>query len=566
MAALDARLKDLEMRVGALETPGGAPETVSPPRRPSPDLPPPRTPSFDAAPESASAISAPLVLGWAGAAALVLAAAYLIRLGIVYGWLTPAIQVASAGGLGLAMVGGGLALRARDRPYASLLAAGGIAALYVTVFGGHLLHQLFGPFTATGLVVGVAVLSLGLHAAYREPLFVAFALAGSYATPLLIRGRGEIGDLAIYLVVWNLVYATYAIWTRRRAVYLAALYASMIVFEIARADAGSADWPVAAAFQFGQLILFVAVAVWLSVRARQPMSQAEALVHFPALLLFYGIEYSILSSHVPALAPWAAVGFAAALYAAYGVAQALLGRPLPASRTLIHAFGAIVLVHAVFWEATPQSWRPLVGLAIAAAVALHSLRLRSGFWPYQAAGAVVYAVGAHDLFTAWERGATVADTPLALAYPALLYMLYFSRPAASAPSPRALLLSLSHAQLLGACALLIDRWAGESATTVEQLWLSFAWAVAGVAFLVVASRRRDLLLARSTLGIFALFAGKVLLFDLSHAAPLVRVGCLVVLGLSLYAGGWIYRRVLAPTAPQGRSDPALANRERGADI
>jgi hypothetical protein len=34
-----------------------------------------------------------------------------------------------------------------------------------------------------------------------------------------------------------------------------------------------------------------------------------------------------------------------------------------------------------------------------------------------------------------------------------------------------------------------------------------------------------------------------MLFDLSHASPLVRIGLLVVLGVTLYAGGWMYKKV-----------------------
>lgn len=508
-------------------------------------------------PESAPAtvdptFSAPVVLGWTGAAALVLAAAYMVRLGIAYGWITAPIQVAAAAALGLAMVGGGLALRARDRRYASLLAAGGVAVLYLTIFGGHLHHHLFGPLVATALLVAVAALSLVLHAVYREGLFVAFALAGSYATPLLVHGQGGIGELAIYLVVWNLVYSAYALSTGRRAVYLAALYASLLVFELARMDLGSSGWRVAAAFQLAQFVLFTIVAVGVSVRTGHPMNQAQALAHFPALLLFYAIEYGILHDHVPAAAPWMAVGFVVAAYAAYGAAGTLLGESPGASRTLIHSFGAIVLATAVFWDAVPEPWRPLAGLVIAVSIGAlwrSAPRIRPGFWPYLTAAGVVYVIGTAILFDSRPAETIVGLVPLAFAYPALVYALYFSRPIVSEVPPRLLLLALAHLQLLAACDLVIDRWLDEPETTIARLWLSLAWAVIGVAFLAAASRRRDRLLARSSLGIFALFAGKVLFFDLSEAAPLVRVGCLVVLGLSLYAGGWIYRRVLAPAGP-----------------
>lgn len=38
-------------------------------------------------------------------------------------------------------------------------------------------------------------------------------------------------------------------------------------------------------------------------------------------------------------------------------------------------------------------------------------------------------------------------------------------------------------------------------------------------------------------------AAKVLLFDLSDATPLVCIACLVILGVTLYAGGWMNRKV-----------------------
>jgi hypothetical protein len=34
-----------------------------------------------------------------------------------------------------------------------------------------------------------------------------------------------------------------------------------------------------------------------------------------------------------------------------------------------------------------------------------------------------------------------------------------------------------------------------------------------------------------------------MLFDLDNAAPLVRIGSLIVLGVTLYVGGWMYKRV-----------------------
>jgi uncharacterized membrane protein len=159
--------------------------------------------------------------------------------------------------------------------------------------------------------------------------------------------------------------------------------------------------------------------------------------------------------------------------------------------------------------------------------------------------AILVLVGYLELLLGWDQDPPyVAGTLLALAYPALLYALYFERPAGADPAPRAALLAAAHVVLLASCAILVDRWVEAPDSTVEHLWLSLAWAGAGVVSLAAALRRGDRLLARSTLGIFLLFGLKVLFVDLERAAPLVRVGCLAVLGVSLYAGGWIYRRLL----------------------
>lgn len=575
LAALEDRLTALESRLTAPESRTAAPEGRLPaptPERAAPDRSPlpPRPPVVEPAPRSqrpplaatpldalghapgGAGISAALVLGWAGAAALVLAAAYLVRLGIEVGWITPARQVLAVAALGLVMTGAGLALRLGDRPYASLLGAGGIAVLYLAVFGAHLYHHLIGAPVATALAVAVALLSLGLHALYRSGIYVAFALAGSYATPLLVEGTGTVGDLALYLAVWDLLYCAYGIWTGRRIVVIAALYASLIVFDLAWTQVGREAWEAAALFQLFQFVLFVGVAVALSVRLRRPLSRATAVLHYPALLLFYVLEYAILDRHVPALAPWAGLAFVAALYAAWALARGLLAETPRASLVTIHGFGAFVVVHAMFVDVTPERWMPLVALAIAALLVVAPRvrpALAPGWWPYHVAAGILFALGWLILFVEWgSADGPVAGTALALAYPAAMYALYFGIAPYTDGALRVLVLGVAHVLVLISCALLVEQWVGEPDSTVERLWLSLAWAAVGVATLLLAFRRGDHLLARSSLGIFLLFGFKVVAIDLEEAAPLVRIGCLAVLGVSLYAGGWLYRRILPPAA------------------
>jgi uncharacterized membrane protein len=56
--------------------------------------------------------------------------------------------------------------------------------------------------------------------------------------------------------------------------------------------------------------------------------------------------------------------------------------------------------------------------------------------------------------------------------------------------------------------------------------------------------QRDRVLGQSSLLMFGATAVKVLLYDLGGASPLTRIISLVVLGVTFYAGGLLYQRML----------------------
>jgi uncharacterized membrane protein len=583
LAALEARIAALERSLQSPPKPEPQPSPAVPKEPPVVELPaqsipstPPVVSPVPGIPPRGFEISASTVLGWAGAGALLLAAAYFVRLAIAEGWLTPWLQVGIAATAGIAMIGGAFALRRRDVLYSSLLGAGGIAVLYVAVYGAHVYHDLIGAWPAVVAASAVSGFSLVLHTLFRQPVYVAFALGGTYLTPFLLP-RGSIQELAVYLAIWNVVYAGYAVWQKHRGLYLAAVYAFLVVYgwgwgrevdayvgeaaaaHLSRLDYAGVPWLFASLFLGLQGLVFVVAAVAVSVRSRRPLTEAVAWAHLPALLLIYGIQYQILGGEsgvvdraAPNLAAWAGIALALVVYVGWAIGRAALVETPRASLQVAHAFAALVFLHAVYADLMPEDWRPLVALAVAVLVALAWTRFGVRAWPWVAAAIFLFVVGYAEVAFSWGfRDTIVARSALSLAYPALLYALYFgARPSEAgvhADVPRRwLLLSIAHAMALGAAVWLVGEWLGSPDTTVERLWLSLAWAGIGLAWLVLATAREDRILARSTLGIFAAFALKVVFADLDHAGPLVRVGILVVLGVTLYAGGWIYRRVLEP--------------------
>src|SRR5579862_8960639 len=194
LKAIEERLTAVERRISPAQPPQPAPKPVAPPRpaRPRP------------VPQAEGSPLATNLLGWAGALALVLAATYLIRLAIDTGWLTPTIQVGCAALLGLALIGAGFVLRERDRRYAGLLPAAGVAVLFLTIYGSHLYHHLIDVRAAGAAVVVVCVASLWLGWVFESDLYALFAVVGSYSAPLLLAEfHGDFTDLAIYYSAWS---------------------------------------------------------------------------------------------------------------------------------------------------------------------------------------------------------------------------------------------------------------------------------------------------------------------------------------------------------------------------
>jgi uncharacterized membrane protein len=476
-------------------------------------------------------------LGWGGGVALVLAAAYFIRLGIDAGWLTPAVQVGSAAAFGSVLIGVGFALRDSARRYAGLLPAAGIAILYLSIYGAHLLYHLTGPQQAIVALIVVCVASLGLCVAFDSDLYALFAVAGSYSAPFLLKdASGAFAEIALYYSAWSLTFTIFAIARGRRLVYLLALYVALLSFDIL-ARRHNVDWRLLLEFQTVQFLIFGVGAVVASIRQREPMDEGVAMVHLPALLLFYALQYVLLKTHVPQLAPWIAVGSLVALLVLYFIVTTTLKRSSPGGQLLLGSYAALVLFHAGYLESVPSSAGPWVALALLALAFLSR-----GWWEAAGVGVrpLMLAVGVTFVinFVRVVSGTHLEHVPghqiLGLLYAAMLYVGYvlthreprqerFSGP----------LLYVGHLTAMAAVLQLVS----------ERILQSVAWGILALACMGWALARRERLVGQSSLLIFAATAVKVMLYDLEGAAPLPRIVSLIALGVTFYVGGLFYRNL-----------------------
>jgi uncharacterized membrane protein len=481
------------------------------------------------------------LLGWGGATALVLAASYIIKLALSSGWLTPERQLGIAVLGALLMIGLGIKLRNNDRSYASLLPAGGVTVLFIATYGAHLYYGLIGQPQALAALTFVCLLSLWLCYYFQSTLYAFFAVAGAYSVPFLMRSvMLGITDLAIYYTCWSILFSVFAIWVRSRAVYLLALYMAMVGFDLTwHMDSVTQQWISAALFQTVLLFIFGSTAAYYTVKNDSPMQQDAALAHLPALLIFYFLQYSLLERNIPVAAPWVAVASAAFISLCYGVASLFSKQELAGGRMLLQAYIALVLFHAGYLESVSHEWAPWIAFILLLLVAFYGTLRNNMSAPGMfiwLAVFIIFMLNYLRIITGFDRQTVIAPDLLSVMYALELYAGYYlSHKAGTAKGVWPLLLVGGHLAAIAAAVHIFD----------NRVVVSLAWGLLALTCLLLALKYKDKLLGKSSLLIFAISSAKVLIYDLSSSAPLVRIGTLLVVGCSFYLGGWLYKKIEA---------------------
>ena len=493
------------------------------------------------------------ILGWGGAIALILAASYLVRLAIDSGWLTPERQIFASFMLGLSLIGSGFYLKKSNPSYAGLLPAAGIVILFISTYGAHLYYSLIGVYLAAISISLTCLIALWLCKEFKSSMYALLSVIGSYSAPFLLKNLGaEITDIAIYYTFWSILFCVFSNWLGTRKVYLFALYLSLIGFDITRGQLDSDPWQVGLIFQTCQFIIFLFCTAFFSIKQKEPMDRNTALAHAPALLIFYFLQFSLLNVNLEAYAPWISLISALIILLVFLLSRALLKQNTEGSRWLVSSYLALVLIHAGYWELVPMQWKMWVPLMMILALYLYGKSrggLKKSDLPLSIAFGLVFVLNYLRalLLDPHSEGSVAIGMPetvigesfLALSYSVALYIAYYLnsyRETANKDRHHSSQLFLIYGAHIAALASAIDILEG-------TFVVSLVWAILAIASLLIGIKIKDKLLGNSALLIFAVSSAKVLLYDLSDSATLIRIGCLLVLGAALYAGGWLYKKI-----------------------
>ena len=151
-----------------------------------------------------------------GIGLLLFGVAFLFKLSVDLGWITPAVRIAFGTALGTVLLAGGLRLDRERHRYASVLLGGGIAVFYIVGFAAFQLYGLVSYPVALAGLVAVTLLSFGLAVREDDHWLALVGALGGLGTPfLLYTGGGSFTGLVAYtcfILGWTAALFAYRGW------------------------------------------------------------------------------------------------------------------------------------------------------------------------------------------------------------------------------------------------------------------------------------------------------------------------------------------------------------------
>lgn len=525
VAGLDSRLRRLENKLyGSDEVVTPAPHAATTPR-PRIVTPPSEREKRQSEPTN--------LLGILGVGCLIVAMILLIKFSIDSGWLNPHRQVLLAAVFGASLISIPFFIGSNDKSYVSLLPSAGIVVLHLTIYGSIFLHHIIDPVMGLWLIWAVGMLSLWLLSTFNEDIFAIFAIAGTYAGSYLLKDSFvDVSKVAVHIILWDLVFATFAIKLRNRSLISIAAYFSLglVVFFAFSMDTLTVDAArQIATIQLIQILIFAVATGVYSVSNKLILREREAWMLFPVFIFFYGQEFYFLNWINATYATLFSLAFAVVILGIYGLARMRLGKAHLESSSAVLTFVSVMVFHSVYFVMLDDLGKLFFGLFVILNFAFFKEAINS---PAMVGTKVLsLLIAGYSMMLILANPGTFTDAQglmLGLAYATALLGGYKA-------SKNIILVSVANVMVVVAICRL--------GTIIGESWVGPICVAYGFGCLIVALKDSDKLLARAALPVMVFAIGRFLIFNFGSLAPGPRIVSLLVMGALIYGGGFVYRKI-----------------------
>jgi uncharacterized membrane protein len=491
------------------------------------------------------------VVAWVGGSVTLLGIVLLMVLAVQRGWLGPEPRVFVGGGLGLALIAGGLWAHRNPagRSGAYALAATGIAVLYLDIAAATSLYGLMPQWS--GLLVALLVAGGGLLLAARwDAQFIAIwvILGSAVCDPVLTHGFTPL--LVAFLIVLQIGAMLAQLLRSWPALALVAgippVLASLVTTVV---SAGPGDHLQTAGVALAATVVGVAVAVVATLRDRENVAMpAILLATAPVAALVAGVTLTRPE------AAWLAV-IVAALMLGVAVCDRWLGTPITVTASVL---GSIAMVDATLHTLTgPTHAVTLLGESLVLVLAADLVRHRAALLAALLTGGFGLLWGLATVTPAMlvvyrpEQELTVSTALTALLMAAVaiaIPLVGYRMEVIGAPIRQAapwivagVVMLYGAAGAVLSTALLIEP--DRTGFVFGHAVITVSWTVAAIALLLLGVRSAAL----RAVGLVLVGAAvvKLILFDLATLDGLARVFAFLAAGLLLLLAGTRYARLVS---------------------
>ncbi len=247
-----------------------------------------------------------------GIVALILGVAFFISLAIDRGWLGEVERVILGVAAGLALLAAGEYWRKRYAPWAQTVTGGGLAILYVSVYGAFALYELISPWTAFGSFSLITIAGAALSLRQEAVAIAVITILSGFATPLLLQEKLPDQRLLLaYVLVLDVGVLALASFRNWRWFTLLALIGSLVLFQFWQEELDPPEGLALIGISVIFLIFVSATVVFNLVWKRPGRLFDLALITLNAGA-YYGFSYALIAD---AYWPWrGAFAVAAAVF------------------------------------------------------------------------------------------------------------------------------------------------------------------------------------------------------------------------------------------------------------
>jgi uncharacterized membrane protein len=247
--------------------------------------------------------------------------------------------------MGLSLLGFGIKLKVNYENYSAVLVSGAIAIMYFITYAAYSFYGLFPQGVAFGLMLVFTAFSVVAAINYNKQIIAHIGLVGAYAVPFLLSsGSGKVAILFSYMAIINVGILIISIKKYWKPLYYSSFALTWVIYISWYVSKYQTEQHFSLALLFASIffVIFYVILLAYKLIQKEKFDTSDVALLLANSFVFYGLGYSILSSHPLGIQYLGLFTVANALIH-FGVSSVIYKQDL-ADKNLFYLIAGLVLV------------------------------------------------------------------------------------------------------------------------------------------------------------------------------------------------------------------------------